>query len=212
MKRTALFLLMLVALTAAAQQNQEIRRNKTPFLFPEFRPAKVIQTFGRSIEVEKANIAINNGSFVYLQGDSVLIPTNNSILGVQFDSVYIYRRVDGMVMGRLLASVNYNNLLCVTAVDRDLLTEETNRTTAMAFLTMTNAQFQDYDILEFDEGYPLCDTYYFSVQGKIIPAMEREVKKLINPAKKRDFKRMMDDRWWSWRDPQSLAQLLELFP
>lgn len=212
MKRLTLIFLALLSLTALAQQNQELRRNRTPFLFPEFRPAKVMQTFGRHIEVEKANIAINNGSFVYLQGDSVLTPRNNSILGVQFDSTYIYMRVDGMVMGRVLASENYNNLLCVTAVDRDLLTEETNRTTAMAFLSMESAHFADYDRFERDEGYPLCDTYYFSIKGLVIPAIERLVKKQIAPDKKQEFKKLMDDRWWSWRDPESLARLLPLFP
>ncbi len=212
MKKIALILLALISIGASAQQNQEVRRNKTPFLFPEFRPAKVMQTFGRHIEVEKANIAINNGSFVYMQGDSVLTPSNNSILGVQFDTIDVYMRVDGMVMGRVLASENYNNLLCVTAVDRDLLTEETNRETAMAFLTMTESNFIDYDQFDRKEGYPLCDTYYFSIKGVVIPAIERIVKKNIAPDKKREFKKLMDDRWWSWHDAESLARLLPLFP
>lgn len=212
MKKFLLFCLILFSLTVSAQQNQIIQRSKTPFLFPEFRHAKVVQTFGRHIEVEKANIAINSGSFVYLQGDSVLTPTNNSILGVEFDSVHVYMRVDAMVMGRVLASQNYNNLLCVTAVDRDLFTEETNRSTAMAFLSMTSARFGDYDIFDRDEGYPLANTYFFSIKGQVIPAIERIVKKHIAPDKKREFKAMMDDRWWSWHDAESLAKLLELFP
>lgn len=212
MKRLFLILLSACSLAVCAQQNQVVRRVNSAFLFPEFRHAKVMQTFGRHIEVERANIAINNGSFVYMQGDSVLTPSNNSILGVQFDSLHLYMRVDGMVMGRVLASENYNNLLCVTAIDRELFTEETNRATAMAFLSMEAARFGDYDIFERDEGYPICDTYYFSIKGQVIPAIEREVKKRIDPEKKREFKTMMADRWWSWRDPESLAKLLPLFP
>ena len=212
MKRLTFFLLTLCSLVAMAQQNQEVRRIIGAFLFPEFRHAKVLQTFGRHVEVEQANIAINKGNFVFLQGDSVLIPTNSSILGVEFDSLHVYMRVEGMVMGRVLASENYNNLLCVTTVDREMLTEETNRSTAMAFLSMESGQFADYDMFDRDEGYPLCDAYYFSVKGKVIPANERIVKSYIAPNKKAEFKKLMNDRWWSWRDAESLAQLLALFP
>ncbi len=211
MKKYILILLVFAALFASAQ-NVEVRRSKSIFLFPEFRPAKVMQTFGRHIEVERANIAINNGSFVYMQGDSIFTPSNNSILGVQFDSIHIYMRVDGMVMGRVIASENYNNLLCVTTVDSDILTEETNRTTAMAFLSMSGSFFANYDIFDRDEGYPLCDTYFFSIKGQVFPAIEREVKKHIAPDKKREFRNLMADRWWTWKNPESLVQLLPLFP
>lgn len=212
MKKFIAIFLTILSLAASAQQSQELRRIQTPFLFPEFRPAIVKQTFGRHIKVEKANIAINNGNFVYLQGDSVLTPSNNSILGVEFDSTHIYMRVEGMVMGHVLASENYNALLCVTTVDRDQLTEETNLTTTMAFLSMTEAGFGEYNSFERNEGYPLCDTYYFNLKGRSIPAVERIVKKHIASDKKREFKALMDDRWWSWRDAASLAKLLPLFP
>lgn len=60
-----------------------------------------------------------------------------------------------------------------------------------------------------DLGIPLMDKYYFSIQGTIIPANESDFKPFVRKEKQADFKELMKDRFWSWKDPKSLVQLLE---
>ena len=60
---------------------------------------------------------------------------------------------------------------------------------------------------EEDYGYPLQNKYYFSIQGKIIPANESNFKKYVKPEMKKAFKRLMNDHYWSWTDEASLMQL-----
>ena len=59
---------------------------------------------------------------------------------------------------------------------------------------------------------PLCDTYYFSVKGRIIRANETEFKKVMDPGQKQAFKVLMGNRFWSWKDEESLKMLLDFLP
>ncbi|MBP3228474.1 MAG: hypothetical protein J6M53_06835 [Bacteroidaceae bacterium] len=213
-----LFLSAFLFAPVQAQQNQEVRRTKSFFLFKDFRPAVVRQTFGRTVTVEKANLLLRDGTLVYLQGDSILAPTNASILGVDFDSTMTFMRVQGMEMGRVLAREGFNYLLCVTTFDRSMMTDEMNTYTNLSSLAQEAGFFDSNYLRDINPGspdflgYPVCDTYYFSLKGHVIPATEREVKRRIAASHKKDFKALMADRWWSWRDAESLARLLGLFP
>ena len=63
-----IFLLLLAAfslLPLAAQQQQEELRAHSQLLFPEFRNAKVLQTFNRRVKA-KANILYKNAALCYL--------------------------------------------------------------------------------------------------------------------------------------------------
>lgn len=74
------------------------------------------------------------------------------------------------------------------------------------FMNMNDDQRDD------DLGIPLQDKYYFSVKGFIVPANESDFKKSMDPAKEAQFKELMKDRFWSWRDPKSLQMLLDFLP
>ena len=58
--------------------------------------------------------------------------------------------------------------------------------------------------------FPLKREYFFIIDGEIIPAKERPVMKRYTKAQRKVLKGMTENRFWSWKDEQSLAQLLKL--
>ena len=207
----ALFLSVIVCIPTVAQQSRQLRRSKTALYFPEFKDAKILQPFGRSVKA-KANILLKNGALCYLEGDKIMQAYTQNILGVEFDTVS-YRKVDEEQMGRVLATKGFNSLLCVTKVDMDKYKAETEGGENLPYLEITDVgAFYEIDSdsqkREYDNGIPLKDKYYFYIKGEIVPANETKIKKYVRPEMKKAFKRLMADRWWSWYDEESLKQIL----
>ncbi len=144
--------------------------------------------------------------------------SNASIVGVEFDSIR-YQKVDKLAMGRIIAERGNNRLLCVTTIDMDKYKEITSGNTDLPFVSLemgglTRDVFMDMSGSEqqANKGYPLQNTYYFSLKGRVVAARERWVKKEVKEDMKLAFKNLMEDRWWSWNDAASLQQLLLYFP
>lgn len=198
-----------------AQQQRELRRSTSPLFFPEFKEAKVMQPFGRFIKV-KGNILLKNGAFCYMENDKVMQAQASNILGVKFDSVE-FKKIDETQMGRVVSAKGYNSLLCVTTVDMDKFNAENGGGENLNFFEIADiGPFIQIDSegqqREYDKGFPLKDKYYFYIKGTIIPANETQFKKHVRPEMKRAFKNLMADRWWSWKDEESLKQLLQYLP
>lgn len=202
-----LFALCFVCLGAMAQQLQQERRVKSLYLYPEFKEATVLQTFGRKLKA-KANIFLEDGSLVYVDekdGKTKRAYVDN-ILGVVFDDTVHYMKVDS-VMARVVAQKGYNYLLCNTHVDMKRLSDEneTNQTLEMAGI-INRAKRDD------EQGYPLTDTYYFRIGTEVIKANESKFKHFVSKDQQQAFKVLMANRFWSWRDPESLKMLLDFLP
>lgn len=215
-RRALLLTLLLCVLSglgpaARAQQQQELRRSKIPVVFPEFRDARINQTFGRHTTA-RVNIFLDDGALYFLdEQEQVRRAYVDNVLSVDIDSVR-YMKVDTL-FGQLLAEQNYNCLVRVTLIDKKLYDSEAQ---ALNDMRINGAGFFKESILEMEAeheaGYPLKDVFYFIVKGRPVLARESYVKKLIAPDYKLAFKTLMADRWWSWRDPESLKRLLMYFP
>ena len=206
-------MMLCLTLPSMAQQQKSDVRTHTIFAFPEFREAKVNQPFGRFIKV-KANILLKHSTLCFMQDKTVLEAYVNNVLSVEFDSIK-YMKVTENQMGKVLAQKGYNYLLCVTTIDMTKLKAETEGGDNMPFLDIPDMGFffeVDGQAFESFKGYPLTDKYYFSIQGQIIPANETQFKKFVRPEMKSAFKRLMNDKFWSWGDPASLAQLFTYLP
>lgn len=214
MKNLILILLLSVPIfpQLSAQQVQEVKRSHYHFAFPEFKDAKVLQPFGRFVRA-KANILLRNAALCYMEDGKIKQAYSKNLLGVEFDSVK-YMKVDSM-MARVVASKGYNHLVCVTKVDKERYEAETYGGDNLPYFQIPDLNVFleiDSDKYTFDQGLPLKDTYYFIVKGVPVQATEAKIKKLVRPEMKRAFKNLMADRFWSWRDPESLRQLLEFLP
>lgn len=201
-------ILALSAFGMSAQQVQQLRRSKGKFLLPEFKEAKILQPFGR-FTTAKANISIKAGDLCFMDGDTIKVAVVNRIVGVEFNDTLRFRNVNGH-MARIVKADGYNELLCLTTVDKKILQNEAE----MSYLNVNSSIREAFEVnqREEDKGYPLEDEFYFYLKGNTILANETNVKHAIDKKQKANFKSLMKNRLWSWRDPESLAMLLPLFP
>lgn len=195
---------------AAAQQQVETRRTKSVFANPEFVEAKILQPFGRSVKA-KANILLKNSTLCFMRGDTILEAYVANVLGVEFDSIH-YMKVNDKQMARVVAEKDYCYLLCVTTINMSQVAREcagsenvlSDIGDGQLAARFAEAMSTDYSM---KNGFPLQDKYYFNIRGQIIPANQTAFKPFVKPEMKNAFKRLMNDKWWSWKDPASLAQL-----
>ena len=208
-----LFLLSLPLAPLHAQQVQEQKRSRSVFLFPEFQDAKIKQSFGRYAKA-KANIYLKDGSLMYMENGKIMRAYTQGIFGVTFGDTLEFMKVDS-VMARVVARDGYNFLLCLTTVNMKRYREEEAGGTGLDYF-----QFEDFNVFmslnedrrDDDLGIPLQDKYFFNAKGFVFPANETAFKKAIAPEQQQPFKVLMQHRFWSWKDPESLKMLLEFLP
>ncbi len=58
--------------------------------------------------------------------------------------------------------------------------------------------------------FPLKRDYYFILDGDIVPAKEQPVLGRYDEFRQQVLKGLTENRFWSWKDERSLAQLLQL--
>ena len=209
-------LLLLLPNLLFAQQSRKQERSSTPFANSEFKRAKILQPFGKFVWAD-ANIYLKDASLCFMDGDTIKKAYVDKVIAVQFDSA-TYRKVEKDQMGLVIAEKNYNCLVRVRTIDMKQYTEEHDGTQnadyfefdglgrmGNAFIDLNNAPF-------LEEGYPVKDKYYFIVKGKCVVANESHIEREVSKKHMNDFKTLMRDRWWSWRDEESLKMLLEYLP
>lgn len=205
-----LLLLVCFSLTGLAQQNQIVRRSTSVYAYKDFQDAKVLQPFGRYVTA-KANIHLKDASLVYLEDGKVLRAYTKNILGVVFNDSIHYMKVDS-AMARVIAQKGYNYLLCKTTVNMNRLRAEEADENQSDYLHRPDLGYYidpDEEARDEDKGYPLQDTYYFSIQGLVIPANESSFKKFVAKDEMQAFKTLMANRFWSWKDQESLTMLMD---
>ncbi len=133
----SLLFAFVATISAFGQQAQEDLRTDRQLVFPTFRKAKVLQTFGRSITAE-ANVLYRDGALCFIDpaDGKVRKVANSSVLGAVFDDSIRYEKVDGAMMGRVVATQGYNKLLCVTTIDMDRYRELTTGSTDLPFVSL----------------------------------------------------------------------------
>lgn len=185
-----------------------------PLAFSTFRPAKILQTFGRSVTTNEANIFLKNSTLVFKENGKVKQAYMKNIIGAVFDDSIRYVTLDS-IMGRLVSQRGRNKLVCVTTIDMDRYKSLTTGGENLPFFQIEELNlFLDIDGDKRPEskGLPLKYTYYFIVNGTIYPANEKTIKKLVRPEMKAAFKHLMYDKFWSWKDAASLTQLFVYLP
>ena len=213
---TLLTFLLLLPHATLAQQSKKQERSATPFAHAEFKRAKILQPFGKFVWAE-ANIYLKDASLCFMENDTIKKAFVDKVIAVQFDSV-TYRKVEKNQMGLVIAEKNYNSLIRVRTIDMKQYTEETDGTQNAAYLDFDGigrmeSTFIDLNNSPFlEEGFPVKDKYYFIVKGKCVVANESHIEREVSKQHMDEFKKLMRDQWWSWRDEASLKMLLEFLP
>ena len=215
MKKTILFLFALLWVSGAtmAQQAQVERRSKIPFAYKDFKDGNIEFAFGKD-KIYKANIFLKDASLLYKNDTTVMKANLFGVNSVDFGDA-LYRKT-GDRMGKVIEQKGEVFLTVVTTIDTDRMREDARSGRNSTFLDLPEFNlFIDTNADYWAEGegssWPLKDEYFFVVKGEAIPAAEKIVKKSIRADKRNDFKELMKNRKWSWKDANSLKVLVDYF-
>lgn len=215
MKKTILFLFALLWVSGAtmAQQAQVERRSKIPFAYKDFKDGNIEFAFGKD-KIYKANIFLKDASLLYKNDTTVMKANLFGVISVDFGDA-LYRKT-GDSMGKVIEQKGEVFLTVVTTIDTDRMREDARSGRNSTFLDLPEFNlFIDTNADYWAEGegssWPLKDEYFFVVKGEAIPAAEKIVKKSIRADKRNDFKELMKNRKWSWKDANSLKVLVDYF-
>ena len=215
MKKTILFLSALLWVSGAtmAQQAQVERRSKIPFAYKDFKDGNIEFAFGKD-KIYKANIFLKDASLLYKNDTTVMKANLFGVISVDFGDA-LYRKT-GDRMGKVIEQKGEVFLTVVTTIDTDRMREDARSGRNSTFLDLPEFNlFIDTNADYWAEGegrsWPLKDEYFFVVKGEAIPAAEKIVKKSIRADKRNDFKELMKNRKWSWKDANSLKVLVDYF-
>jgi hypothetical protein len=195
-----------------AQQVQVEKHSKTPLAYPEFRDGAITFTFGTT-KTYKADIFLKDASLIYKSGGKTLKASLAQVRSVTFGTDSFIPT--GGRLGRVIAAKDSVTLTDVTTIDMARIEKDVETGKNSSFLDMpefnvfidTNSDYWGRD----DSYIPLKTEYFFVIKGEAVPATEKVIKQRIRPDKKKDFKELMKNRFWSWKDAGSLKQLLEYF-
>ena len=215
MKKSILFLSALLWVSGAtmAQQAQVERRSKIPFAYKDFKDGNIEFAFGKD-KIYKANIFLKDASLLYKNDTTVMKANLFGVISVDFGDA-LYRKT-GDRMGKVIEQKGEVFLTVVTTIDTDRMREDARSGRNSTFLDLPEFNlFIDTNADYWAEGegssWPLKDEYFFVVKGEAIPAAEKIVKKSIRADKRNDFKELMKNRKWSWKDANSLKVLVDYF-
>lgn len=215
MKKTILFLFALLWVSGAtmAQQAQVERRSKIPFAYKDFKDGNIELAFGKD-KIYKANIFLKDASLLYKNDTTVMKANLFGVISVDFGDALYHKTGDRM--GKVIEQKGEVFLTVVTTIDTDRMREDARSGRNSTFLDLPEFNlFIDTNADYWAEGegssWPLKDEYFFVVKGEAIPAAEKIVKKSIRADKRNDFKELMKNRKWSWKDANSLKVLVDYF-
>lgn len=215
MKKTILFLFALLWVSGAtmAQQAQVERRSKIPFAYKDFKDGNIEFAFGKD-KIYKTNIFLKDASLLYKNDTTVMKANLFGVISVDFGDA-LYRKT-GDRMGKVIEQKGEVFLTVVTTIDTDRMREDARSGRNSTFLDLPEFNlFIDTNADYWAEGegssWPLKDEYFFVVKGEAIPAAEKIVKKSIRADKRNDFKELIKNRKWSWKDANSLKVLVDYF-
>lgn len=215
MKKIILFLFALLWVSGAtmAQQAQVERRSKIPLAYKDFKDGNIEFAFGKD-KIYKANIFLKDASLLYKNDTTVMKANLFGVISVDFGDA-LYRKT-GDRMGKVIEQKGEVFLTVVTTIDTDRMREDARSGRNSTFLDLPEFNlFIDTNADYWAEGegssWPLKDEYFFVVKGEAIPAAEKIVKKSIRADKRNDFKELMKNRKWSWKDANSLKVLVDYF-
>lgn len=215
MKKNILFLFALLWVSGAtmAQQAQVERRSKIPFAYKDFKDGNIEFAFGKD-KIYKANIFLKDASLLYKNDTTVMKANLFGVISVDFGDA-LYRKT-GDRMGKVIEQKGEVFLTVVTTIDTDRMREDARSGRNSTFLDLPEFNlFIDTNADYWAEGegssWPLKDEYFFVVKGEAIPAAEKIVKKSIRADKRNNFKELMKNRKWSWKDANSLKVLVDYF-
>lgn len=211
MKRT-LSLLLCIAVCLIAWGQKTIGTSTRTTLYETYQPAKITLTGGKVIFQKQANIFLKDASLLFKNGKQDMKANMAQIQEVEFsDGRYVCIESK---LAAVVDTIGENKILCTTTIDLEAYQKMAINDRVVSNLSLGGDQVSMSSISLTDESdmeYPLINSYYFEVEGKIFKAHERVIYRRL-PKEKRDrLKFYMEMPDFDWGDKTSLRQVLMLF-
>lgn len=180
-------------------------------VYPTYQPAKITLYNGKTIFQKEANVFLKNGKLLFRKGKLDMEANMKQIESVEFADRF-YVRMDTM-LATVTDTVGKNRILCTTTIDLDAYQSRMVNERVISNFEIGNTQVSasTVDPSSENEAFPLVNTYYFEIKGKIIKLHERTLLRKL-PKEKRNrlnFYIQMPD--FSWTDRNYLRKILQLF-
>lgn len=203
-------LLILVLLQVCAYSGAQ---TVTPAVtvYREFQPATVQLSTGKTLKVPLANIFLKNSSLLYKKGTQTMEAHMNTIDRVEFKD-RTYYRLDTLLAYQV-DTVGHDALYCAQRIDYAAWEQMIINNSSLTSLDLGNMlSFSTTDLVdEHDLQIPIAHLFFFRLNGQIVPAHERNLKRALkDKGRRRLMESVLSDKSFSWTDGQSLLRLLRI--
>ena len=214
MKRIALVItIVLLATLKTAAQEQQITSAIT--VYPNFRPATVILTDGRKLEVPLANIFLKNAALLYMSGDDIKEANMSNILRAEFeDRTYI--RIDSMLCYQV-DSIGDDALFSTKVIDINAYKQSransaniTNLDLTALTSTSSSLSYNTIEATDISElQFPIEQLYFYRLDDKFVRVHERHLKRALTKEKRQIMESVMNMPGFTWTNEKYLMMILE---
>lgn len=214
MKRITLVItIVLLATLKAAAQEQQITSAIT--VYPNFRPATVILTDGRKLEVPLANIFLKNAALLYMSGDDIKEANMSNILRAEFeDRTYI--RIDSMLCYQV-DSIGDDALFSTKVIDINAYKQSransaniTNLDLTALTSTSSSLSYNTIEATDISElQFPIEQLYFYRLDDKFVRVHERHLKRALPKEKRLIMESVMNMPGFTWTNEKYLMMILE---
>ena len=180
-------------------------------VYETFQPARVTLTTGSVNFQKEANVFLKNGKLLFKKGNTNMEADMRQIASVEFSDKF-YVCIDEM-LATVIDTVGKNRILCTTLIDLVAYENQKVNDRMISNVTMGGnyVDASSAGVIDSDYLYPLVNKYFFEINGKIMEAHERVIKRMLPKEKRSRFEFLMKTPDFTLADKECLHQVLELF-
>lgn len=180
-------------------------------VYRQFKPATIHLIDGRTLQQPLANIFLKNSNLLYVSGTYTKEARLENIAAVDFEDRH-YVKIDTLLAYQVDTVPNTRNALyCATVIDfvayNSLLKNNKQITNIDISSLVQTATIELEDVA--DIHFPIINIYYYLLDGKFVRCHERNLQRVLNKEQRRMLKTFVNEKGFSWNDPDSLMQLLK---
>lgn len=182
-------------------------------VYRQFKPATIQLIDGRKLQQPLANIFLKNSNLLYVSGTYTKEARLENIVSVDFDDRH-YIKIDTLLCYQVDTVANsHNALYCATLIDlvayNSLLKNNKQITNLDLSANSSLMQTATIDLEDVsDIHFPVINIFYYLIDGKFVRVHERNLQRMFNKEQRRMLKTFVNEKGFSWTDPDSLMRLL----
>jgi len=186
------------------------KESQSVMVFDNFQPAIVTMNNGKTIKIMQANIFLKNGKLLFKRGKTIMEARMDGIASVDIADRHYVK--NDTLLSYVVDTLGKNKLLCTTIIDMESFRRQminSRQVTDLEIATMVGVTTLDL-LAEEDLTYPTINYFYYDIDGKIINAEERSVKKVVGKENRRIVESIIEMPNFTWSNVDCLLKLLRI--